>query len=139
MLPTLMGQSRAALIGAGGRGHCLSSGWRYPLTAPALPLRRSVCRPAPNLQPPFQPHSPASPVSPACSLPAPCLLPACSLPPSLPACLPALQCEPVKDINDSLRSVVDVNGAPWEAGVLVAFLVVSRLMVYVALRKKTQR
>jgi hypothetical protein len=45
----------------------------------------------------------------------------------------------VKDINDSLRSVVDVNGAPWEAGVLVAFLVVSRLMVYVALRKKTQR
>ena len=63
-----------------------------------------------------------------------------TIPCPLPAyLLPALQCKSVEDINDSLRSVVDIDGAPWEAGVLVAFLVVSRLMVYVALRKKTQR
>lgn len=43
------------------------------------------------------------------------------------------------DINESFNSTLDINGPPWEAAVLVGFLLVSRVAVYIALRKKTQR
>ena len=42
------------------------------------------------------------------------------------------------DINSSLKTNTDINGATWEAAVLVGFLIVSRIMVYVVLRMKTK-
>lgn len=49
------------------------------------------------------------------------------------------QCAPVLDLNKDFSTAVDVNGAAWEGAVLVAYLLVARVLVYVALRKKTQR
>lgn len=42
------------------------------------------------------------------------------------------------DINDSLKTTVNLDSPPWEAAVLVGMLLAFRLAVYIALRKKTQ-
>ncbi|KAL4444675.1 hypothetical protein ABPG77_002492 [Micractinium sp. CCAP 211/92] len=49
------------------------------------------------------------------------------------------QCAPEADLNKTFNTSIDINGAPWEAAVLVGFLVLGRIAVYIALRKKTQR
>lgn len=48
------------------------------------------------------------------------------------------QCIPVADINAALGTTTDINGPKWEAAVLVGFLLLSRGMVYAALRMKTK-
>lgn len=50
-----------------------------------------------------------------------------------------VQCAPEADLNKTFNTSIDINGAPWEAAVLVGFLVLGRIAVYIALRKKTQR
>lgn len=60
-------------------------------------------------------------------------------PPALPPALPPLQCSPSADLNNEFNTSIDINGAPWEAAVLIGFLVLGRIAVYIALRKKTQR
>ena len=66
---------------------------------------------------------------------APCAPPP---PPPPPPCPPAVQCEPVENINEALKTTTDINGPPWEAAVLMGFLILSRLLVYIALRMKTK-
>jgi hypothetical protein len=48
------------------------------------------------------------------------------------------QCVPVADINAALGTTTDINAPKWEAAVLVGFLLLSRAMVYAALRMKTK-
>ncbi|KAL4427647.1 hypothetical protein ABPG75_001736 [Micractinium tetrahymenae] len=49
------------------------------------------------------------------------------------------QCAPVDDLNKEFHTSIDINSVPWEAAVLIGFLVAGRIAVYIALRKKTQR
>jgi hypothetical protein len=49
-----------------------------------------------------------------------------------------VQCELSTDISTALGATTDLNGPKWEAGVLVGYLLLSRLAVYIALRMKTK-
>lgn len=59
--------------------------------------------------------------------------------PTNPASVLCPQCKPVADLNKEFDTSIDLNGAPWEAAALIGFLLLGRVAVYVALRKKTQR
>lgn len=59
--------------------------------------------------------------------------------PTDPASVLCPQCKPVADLNKEFDTSIDLNGAPWEAAALIGFLLLGRVAVYVALRKKTQR
>jgi hypothetical protein len=49
----------------------------------------------------------------------------------------AAQCPPVADKTEALGLFIDPDGAPWEAAVLLGFLLLFRVLVYYALRLKT--
>jgi hypothetical protein len=51
---------------------------------------------------------------------------------------PSENCPAVVDAQSALKMGVDPDGAPWEAGVMIAYLIALRVMVYVALRVRTQ-
>jgi hypothetical protein len=49
----------------------------------------------------------------------------------------AAQCPPVADKTEELGLFIDPDGAPFEAAVLLGFLLLFRVLVYYALRLKT--
>ena len=45
----------------------------------------------------------------------------------------------MEDLNKSFATSIDIDSPCWEAAVLVGYLLLARIAVYVALRRKTQR